>query len=1285
MDRYTTVAQIDRVMPAYKADIMFTRMDHPCDVEDEKHIKIYIDKLRARRKELEKPFVDYLPRPETAQTLVSTTETDTMDVEPLYDGDEPTETMHLHRTLNPHVEGRAVRQCDRCSKHFYRNGFNKDGWNGIIGLALGDPIVRVCRRCSDATDHDDEHSDDTDGIQSVTFEGTPPTNPSPQYISTPIDSDSDDSGADNGGDDGDEYQVSGDDSGNSGKEVRETQTYPNHHTNPSPPNTTSIGVGVWATKPKPKPIRRGEEFYKLFTDVLGLPEESWVPATTAQKPVARTTFTLNKTKNYADKSRFNHSKLQSSEIQGNRLLQAYAQYRDRDGNIRKGKVLLDTYSNVNYVAGDVGLPREIRQPWEQVKVTGIGQQQIRLRKPLAFSFVKEEQPFVIDSWRAPTGLLPEGCVALLGLDAITMLGIDLNHAASNQRHVEVQFLPEKTSHHDQVRERAKENAIDKYPLKKQLERFIQKRCYLSERICKAYLEKNPEEYAQKKLDEGAIDISPVIPRHLNDRITSFFKTYEPVFTTKTNTLPKPLKHVQPHAFKLKPGATPTQTGRPRFGPAQSKIISDWVAWAVKEDLIERADGAAWSSRLILAPKFGPNTPKSALPDGIRIAWAGVEVNERIEKTVPTYPNAWEQLYKVANFKYKFSADGLKQYWSIPLAEASREVTAFWTPDGLYKFKRLVMGTKNAATIAQNAYTNALNTMLDPSTHDHIANFADDFLGGADTLEGLVDHFENFLKMCLATGITLNPKKIRIGYEKEQFYGLSIDKGKIEPAERNLDPIHKMTNPRNASEMRSVMGVFNQFSSFIPNYGKAGSPAALLQPLTSNTVDYEFTKKHEQAIDQLKKTVLSGVHLWAPHPDYPLVLETDGSDDGWGAVLFQNIENERRIIKMWSKQWKTEAWQKKPPYHREAKAWMNGLTLTIPYALQSKFPVDCWTDHTPLTWIKHTSGKGPVSQFILDTLSVVDYNMHYIKGPENKTADGLSRFPMLGPGKLRQKGVVEALDILLATLVDTDVDPARTWFNTGKDTPYMVNNFYDWRDQIIKNRTSTGTKPVRTHCYMDPLSASKIQKLKYTFGIWAPPADKVVRQCRAALDNGTPFACLIPNDLVHYIAKDQRKHVVVDLQRKVDRATKITLLSPGLTWLISGISFAPTNRFKTVYAGPRVTPDYELEELVRILKDSNMTPPVAQFSTRDKWIEAQVNHQTHLLYDTLEGIHHTPDGLLVYEERPGAPLRTIVPDVLQIPLVEWQHKNLCHVGSQKILTVLKQTSVGAFSGAKPTLC
>ena len=59
--------------------------------------------------------------------------------------------------------------------------------------------------------------------------------------------------------------------------------------------------------------------------------------------------------------------------------------------------------------------------------------------------------------------------------------------------------------------------------------------------------------------------------------------------------------------------------------------------------------------MVLAAKYKSSTPKNALLHGIRIAWAGTEANSQIQKTVPTYPDAWEQMYKVANYKYKFSA------------------------------------------------------------------------------------------------------------------------------------------------------------------------------------------------------------------------------------------------------------------------------------------------------------------------------------------------------------------------------------------------------------------------------------------------------------------------------------------------------------------------------------------------------------------------------------------------------------------------------------------------------
>ena len=194
----------------------------------------------------------------------------------------------------------------------------------------------------------------------------------------------------------------------------------------------------------------------------------------------------------------------------------------------------------------------------------------------------------------------------------------------------------------------------------------------------------------------------------------------------------------------------------------------------------------------------------------------------------------------------------------------------------------------------------------------------------------------------------------------------------------------------------------------------------------------------------------------------------------------------------------------------------------------------------------------------------------------------------------------------------------------------------------------------------------------------PSSDLITGQCRMAFRKGRPFACLVPNDLVRYIAVDHSKQVVHPIRRLVDNAMKITLLSPGLTWVIHGLNFAQKARIRTVYAnhrvtrdGKRVTPDFELEELAKHLKNSNMTPPLPQFATRQAWIDAQKKERCKLTWGSYPGLRNTPDGLLMIEHPKGTVARTIVPPSMQIPLATWQHRNLCHLGSQKILSVLKK--------------
>jgi hypothetical protein len=100
-----------------------------------------------------------------------------------------------------------------------------------------------------------------------------------------------------------------------------------------------------------------------------------------------------------------------------------------------------------------------------------------------------------------------------------------------------------------------------------------------------------------------------------------------------------------------------------------------------------------------------------------------------------------------------------------------------------------------------------------------------------------------------------------------------------------------------------MGVFNQFSNFLPGYGKKGSDANTLNGLLKK-VPWTFDEdpKYNRALESIKKRLTSDdLMLNAPDHRYPLHLETAGSDGGWGAVLFQVFKGTRRVIRMSGKQ------------------------------------------------------------------------------------------------------------------------------------------------------------------------------------------------------------------------------------------------------------------------------------------------------------------------------------------------------------------------------------------------
>jgi hypothetical protein len=103
-------------------------------------------------------------------------------------------------------------------------------------------------------------------------------------------------------------------------------------------------------------------------------------------------------------------------------------------------------------------------------------------------------------------------------------------------------------------------------------------------------------------------------------------------------------------------------------------------------------------------------------------------------------------------------------------------------------------------------------------------------------------------------------------------------------------------PRNTTDLRSFLGFVNYYQLFLLNLAKLTQP---LTPLTGKR-KWEWTYLQDQAMDQIKEAVASERVLRIARNDLPYLIEVDASDFALGAVLLQEIDDQRHPIAFISK-------------------------------------------------------------------------------------------------------------------------------------------------------------------------------------------------------------------------------------------------------------------------------------------------------------------------------------------------------------------------------------------------
>ena len=194
-------------------------------------------------------------------------------------------------------------------------------------------------------------------------------------------------------------------------------------------------------------------------------------------------------------------------------------------------------------------------------------------------------------------------------------------------------------------------------------------------------------------------------------------------------------------------------------------------------------------------------------------------------------------------------------------------------------------------------------------------------------------------------------------------------------------------------LTSFLGFTNHYHRFIRRYAQIAKPLYKLisgdnSKLKKKTV--EWNSDCDIAFKELRN-LCSNTPVIA-YADYTkkFILYTDASELGLGAVLYQEQDNEKKVIAYTSRT--LSASEKNYPAHKlEFLALKWAVTDHFhEYLYGGKFEV--YTDNNPLTYILTTAKLDATGQRWVAILANYNFSLHYRSGKSNIDADTLSRIP-----------------------------------------------------------------------------------------------------------------------------------------------------------------------------------------------------------------------------------------------------------------------------------------------------
>ncbi|KAM9314785.1 LOW QUALITY PROTEIN: sodium channel and clathrin linker 1-like [Pholidichthys leucotaenia] len=322
---------------------------------------------------------------------------------------------------------------------------------------------------------------------------------------------------------------------------------------------------------------------------------------------------------------------------------------------------------------------------------------------------------------------------------------------------------------------------------------------------------------------------------------------------------------------------------PKIQPLKRLPLALWAEVSaelnrlLESGVIERTDASPWISNLVVAKKKG---------GGVIPCIDLRAVNKAV--VLGKYPlPTMEELTATFSRAKVFSKLDLQQgYLQVPLHPDSRNLTAFVTHMGVFRYTRMPLGLSSAPSCFQKVMAIILAGLKG------VVVYLDDIVVHGASSEEHDKRLEKVLGAVQEHGVTLNGNKCVLVAETVDFVGFQLLGEGLKPLVSNVEAVHHLADPSSPAEISSFLGMVNFYGRFIPRYSETIEP---LRALLKQDTPWVWTPACSAAVERLKQQLTLPPILAHFDPDCTTIVTCDASGSILGAVMSQVQDGTERPV------------------------------------------------------------------------------------------------------------------------------------------------------------------------------------------------------------------------------------------------------------------------------------------------------------------------------------------------------------------------------------------------------